>query len=43
MKGVQDILSSFIPTLEEMDAEGKENAKDLSEIIFESGKKYDSK
>jgi hypothetical protein len=29
LKGIQDLLSSFAPTLEAMDAEGKENAKEL--------------
>ena len=43
LKSIQDLLTSFVPTLEAMDAEGKENAKELNEVVFQSGKKYDSK
>jgi hypothetical protein len=37
---VQELLQTFVPVLEAMDAEGKECAKELSDVIFESGKKY---
>jgi len=30
-------------TLEAMEGEGKECAKELTEVIFESGKKYENK
>lgn len=43
LKGVQDVLSSFVATLEKMDGEGKETAKELGEVIVESGIRYDSK
>lgn len=43
LKAVQDLLSSFLPTLEAMGPEGQELAKELGEVIHESGKEYDSK
>ena len=43
LKAVQDELSTYVTKLEAFDAEGKEAAKELNEVILESGKKYDTK
>jgi hypothetical protein len=43
LKAVQEGLQTFVPVLEAMDAEGKECAKELTDIIFLSGKKYETK
>ena len=43
LKGVQDLLSSFVPTLDKMDNEGKECANQLTQILQESNGKYTTK